>query len=314
MRRFGFGAPTGLPLPGESPGIVPQVEDYSGSSIGNLPIGQGLAVTPIQMVARLRRDRQRRQCWSKPRLVLDDEPGDGRRVISRRTAARVAAMLEGVLGPDGHRARGGGRRLRHRAARPAPPRRPRTAATPRTQFVASFIGFAPAATPRLLVAVIVDEPRAHTGGEVAAPAFEKIASFALPYLGIAPEVAPRLAAAGRPRIRAAMTLRELIAGAGDSTRAVAGGRRAIPRSTGACLPQRRASPPGALFFCVPGFSADGHDFAPEAVERGAAALVCERPLGLGVPEVVVRDVRAAMGPLAARVLRAPDRASCAWSA
>jgi UDP-N-acetylmuramoyl-L-alanyl-D-glutamate--2,6-diaminopimelate ligase len=58
--------------------------------------------------------------------------------------------------------------------------------------------------------------------------------------------------------------------------------------------------PGALFFCVPGFTSDGHDFAPDAVERGAAALVTERRLDLGVPEVVVDDVRAAMGPAAAR--------------
>ena len=58
--------------------------------------------------------------------------------------------------------------------------------------------------------------------------------------------------------------------------------------------------PGGLFFCVPGFKADGHDFAPDAVERGAAAVVCERPLGLAVPEVRVRSVRAAMGPAAAR--------------
>jgi UDP-N-acetylmuramoyl-L-alanyl-D-glutamate--2,6-diaminopimelate ligase len=58
--------------------------------------------------------------------------------------------------------------------------------------------------------------------------------------------------------------------------------------------------PGALFFCVPGFRSDGHDFAPAAVERGAVALVCQRPLGLGVPEVLVPDVRAAMGPAAAR--------------
>jgi UDP-N-acetylmuramoyl-L-alanyl-D-glutamate--2,6-diaminopimelate ligase len=58
--------------------------------------------------------------------------------------------------------------------------------------------------------------------------------------------------------------------------------------------------PGALFFCVPGFTRDGHDFAPEAVERGAVALVTERELELGVPEVVVDDVRAAMGPAAAR--------------
>jgi len=57
---------------------------------------------------------------------------------------------------------------------------------------------------------------------------------------------------------------------------------------------------GMLFFCVPGFRVDGHDFAPDAVARGAAALVCQRPLGLGVPEIVVDDVRAAMGPAAAR--------------
>jgi UDP-N-acetylmuramoyl-L-alanyl-D-glutamate--2,6-diaminopimelate ligase len=56
--------------------------------------------------------------------------------------------------------------------------------------------------------------------------------------------------------------------------------------------------PGALFFCVPGFRADGHDFAPDAVARGAVALVCERPLGLGVPELVVPSVRGAMGPAA----------------
>src|SRR5918998_304288 len=57
---------------------------------------------------------------------------------------------------------------------------------------------------------------------------------------------------------------------------------------------------GTLFFCVPGFTRDGHDFAPDAVAKGAAALVVQRPLGLGVPEVVVDDVRAAMGPVAAR--------------
>src|SRR6476619_1263001 len=57
---------------------------------------------------------------------------------------------------------------------------------------------------------------------------------------------------------------------------------------------------GALFFCVRGFRADGHDFAADAVSRGAVALVCERPLDLGVPEVIVEDVRGAMGEVAAR--------------
>src|SRR5436309_12083165 len=58
--------------------------------------------------------------------------------------------------------------------------------------------------------------------------------------------------------------------------------------------------PGTLFFCVPGFTRDGHDFAPDAIARGASALLVQRPLGLGVPEVVVDDVRAAMAPIAAR--------------
>ena len=62
----------------------------------------------------------------------------------------------------------------------------------------------------------------------------------------------------------------------------------------------RSVVPGTLFFCVPGFRADGHDFAPDAVARGAVALVCQRSLGLGVPEVIVDDVRAAMGPAAVR--------------
>src|SRR6185437_1841498 len=62
---------------------------------------------------------------------------------------------------------------------------------------------------------------------------------------------------------------------------------------------------GTLFFCVPGYTRDGHDFAPDAVARGAAALVVERPLNLGVPEVQVSSVRAAMAPAAARFHRDP---------
>src|SRR4051812_13846772 len=67
----------------------------------------------------------------------------------------------------------------------------------------------------------------------------------------------------------------------------------------------RAVEPGALFFCVPGFTRDGHDFAPEAVARGALAVVVQRPLGLGVPEVLVDDVRGAMAPAAARLAGDP---------
>src|SRR4051794_21989830 len=67
----------------------------------------------------------------------------------------------------------------------------------------------------------------------------------------------------------------------------------------------RAVEPGALFFCVRGFKADGHDFAPDAVDRGAAALVVERPLNLGVPEVEVADARSAMAELAGRFYGSP---------
>jgi UDP-N-acetylmuramoyl-L-alanyl-D-glutamate--2,6-diaminopimelate ligase len=69
----------------------------------------------------------------------------------------------------------------------------------------------------------------------------------------------------------------------------------------------RAVQAGSLFFCVSGFRADGHDFAAQAVERGAAALVVERSLGLGVPEVAVASARAAMAPLAARFYGLPSR-------
>jgi UDP-N-acetylmuramoyl-L-alanyl-D-glutamate--2,6-diaminopimelate ligase len=69
----------------------------------------------------------------------------------------------------------------------------------------------------------------------------------------------------------------------------------------------RSVTPGTLFFCVPGFKVDGHDFAPDAVARGAAALICARPLGLGVPEVVVPDVRAAMASAAARFYGDPTK-------
>ena len=74
--------------------------------------------------------------------------------------------------------------------------------------------------------------------------------------------------------------------------------------TSLALDNRRVEP-GTLFFAVPGFTRDGHDFAPDAVARGAAALVVERPLGLGVPEVQVPSVRAAMAPAAARLYGDP---------
>jgi UDP-N-acetylmuramoyl-L-alanyl-D-glutamate--2,6-diaminopimelate ligase len=106
-----------------------------------------------------------------------------------------------------------------------------------------------------------------------------------------------------------MTLRELIAGAGLDTPLPPGPDREGPVAglseedlmveVSDLAYRSESATPGSLFFCVPGFTADGHDFAADAVARGAVALVCERPLGVGVPELVVESVRDAMAPLAA---------------
>jgi len=87
---------------------------------------------------------------------------------------------------------------------------------------------------------------------------------------------------------------------------VLGGGAADVEITGLAYDSRRVTP-GTLFFAVPGFHFDGHDFAREAVAHGAVALVVERPLGLDVPEVVVDSVRSTMGPAAARFYGDPSR-------
>jgi cell division protein FtsI/penicillin-binding protein 2 len=186
VRRFGFGRPTGVDLPGESGGIVLRPEEYSGSSMGNLPIGQGIAVTPIQMAAAYSAIANN-GVLRRPHVVMGEET-PARRVLSAANARAVAKMLEGVLGPGGtaEEAAVPGYTLAGKTgtAEKADPR----GGYSKTKFIASFIGFAPARNPRLLVAVMVDEPQGQIyGGVVAAPAFEKIVSFALPYLRIPPD-------------------------------------------------------------------------------------------------------------------------------
>src|SRR5918998_6701629 len=83
---------------------------------------------------------------------------------------------------------------------------------------------------------------------------------------------------------------------------------APPAQVAALAYDNRRVTPGTVFFCVRGFTRDGHDFAADAVARGAVALVVDHPLGLGVPEIVVGDVRAAMAPAAARLHDDPTAA------
>jgi cell division protein FtsI (penicillin-binding protein 3) len=186
VRRFGFGSPTGVELPGEQRGIVPSWRDYSGSSLGNLPIGQGLAVTPMQMASAYQAIAMK-GVVHRPHIVVGDVPPP-KRVISARTATSVSRMLEGVLGSGGTatEAQVPGYRLAGKTGTAEKP--DEFGGYSKSKYVASFIGYAPARNPRLLVAVMVDEPQgAIYGGVVAAPAFEKIVSFALPYLGIPPD-------------------------------------------------------------------------------------------------------------------------------
>jgi cell division protein FtsI (penicillin-binding protein 3) len=191
ISRFGFGEPTGIDFPGEERGIVPVPKDYSGSTMGNLPIGQGLSVTPLQMMAGYAAIANGGTLIT-PHLVeavngerLPDDPG--RRVISRRTALQLREMFQGVLEPGGTASvEIPGYRL---AGKTGTAEKVVDGEYSETQFVASFVGFAPVENPEFLMAVIVDNPKAgnYYGGTVAAPAFGEIASFALPYLGVEPD-------------------------------------------------------------------------------------------------------------------------------
>src|SRR5579859_2373307 len=102
-----------------------------------------------------------------------------------------------------------------------------------------------------------------------------------------------------------MELDEVTAVLGGATRCPPDANWSIPISSLAY--DSRAVKPGALFFCVPGLRSDGHQFAPEALARGAAALVVERPLRTGVPEIVVPSARAAMAAVADLFFAHPSR-------
>jgi cell division protein FtsI (penicillin-binding protein 3) len=193
IRRFGFGDPTGIDFPGEERGIVPTPSEFSGSTMGNLPIGQGLAVTPMQMAAGYAAIANG-GILRPPQLVLE-EGGErvprpkGHRVISSKTAAQVKTMLEGVLAPGGTASEVSvpGYTL---AGKTGTAEVAENGGYSETKFVASFVGFAPAADPKLLVTVVVNQPQGDIyGGTVAAPAFGEIAKFAFQYLHIPPDQA-----------------------------------------------------------------------------------------------------------------------------
>ncbi|MBA2536003.1 MAG: penicillin-binding protein 2 [Actinobacteria bacterium] len=192
--RFGFGQATGLDYPGETSGIVLPPEKWSGSTIGNVPIGQGIAVTSLQM-ARAYAAIANRGVAVRPHIVerieaeRPREP-ERRRIISARTAAQLTDMLRGVVeegsGGEAHVSDYTVAGKTGTAAKPDPV----YGGYSETRYVSSFVGFVPSTAPRVVILVTVDEPRGNIwGGTVAAPPFAEIAEFALEYLDVPPDAA-----------------------------------------------------------------------------------------------------------------------------
>jgi cell division protein FtsI/penicillin-binding protein 2 len=192
IERFGFGRATGVEFPGESPGIVLPLEHWSGSSIGTIPIGQGIAVTPVQMAAAYAA-LANGGVWVQPHLVERIEGRarprvERRRVVTRVVSQQMLAMLRHVVDDQqgtGVLAAVPGYKVAGKTGTAA---KPDENGYSTWRYVASFVGIVPASDPRLVVLVTVDEPRNSIwGGVVAAPAFAQISRFALQYLEVRPD-------------------------------------------------------------------------------------------------------------------------------
>jgi cell division protein FtsI/penicillin-binding protein 2 len=190
MARFGFGRRTGIDYPGESRGLLPSY--WSGSTIGTVPIGQGVSVTGIQLASAYAAIANGGE-WIRPHLV-DHVAGrpparpKRRRILAPGVDYQLRTMLRGVVSDQG---------TAELAAIPgyAVAGKTGTAQKPGPNgyipgaYVATFVGMVPASRPRLLVLVTIDEPHGGIyGGIVAAPAFEQIASFDLQYLEVPPDL------------------------------------------------------------------------------------------------------------------------------
>lgn len=207
LRRFGLTERTGIGFPGESGGILPPPEEWSGTSMGTIPIGQGIAVTPLQMAAvfaTIAND----GVWIQPRLVRGIIGGDGRFVPSRPSVRRevvspwVARQVTRMLASAVEVGTGQQAQIPRFwvAGKTGTARKPLKGAPGYSdQYVASFIGFSPAARPAILVAAVLDEPETVFGGVAAAPLFKDVARFALARLRVAPARKPPVPPHAIPR-------------------------------------------------------------------------------------------------------------------
>jgi cell division protein FtsI (penicillin-binding protein 3) len=184
---FGFGEETGVDLWGEDRGVIPSFEEWSGSSIGNIPIGQGITVTPMRLAAGYAA-LANGGLEVTPYVARSSAPSEpGRRVISERTSSIVRGMLQGVVDEGtGHLAQIPGYTVAGKTgtAQKVDPE----AGSYGDEYVTSFIGYAPAKDPKYLTLMVVDEPQKDIFGEVvAAPAFQDVMGFTLSYYNVPPD-------------------------------------------------------------------------------------------------------------------------------
>ncbi len=192
IQKFGFGSKTGIDYPGEVPGIVLPPNEWSGTSILNIPIGQGVGVTLAQ-IAEAYGAIANRGRMVPPHLVkrvgtkVLTHPL-GQQILTPQAAEQVNLMLQKVVSDDGT-----GKEAKIPGYTVGGKTGTANKIDPNTgkyieSYVASFVGYAPATHPGIVVAVMVDEPTngSYYGGQVAAPAFEQIGQFALQHLHIAP--------------------------------------------------------------------------------------------------------------------------------
>jgi cell division protein FtsI (penicillin-binding protein 3) len=214
IRRFGFGEKTGLPLPGESPGLLRRTQRWTMVSPASISIGQEIGVTPLQVIRAVSAVAKGGELV-EPRIVkrvIDDEgqtvyePPQRKpvRVMSEKTAALLNEILKNVV------TRGTGTNAALAEYVAAGKTGTAQKAIGRGgyvdgRYVGSFAGYVPADQPRLAILVVIDEPRPeHYGGTVAAPAFREIAEGALRYLGVPPSL-PSRSIGVRPPLLAAFS-------------------------------------------------------------------------------------------------------------
>jgi cell division protein FtsI (penicillin-binding protein 3)/stage V sporulation protein D (sporulation-specific penicillin-binding protein) len=190
MSRFGFGQRTGIDFPGESPGLLPSY--WSGSTIGNVPIGQGVSVTSIQLASVYAAIANGGE-WIQPHLldhVVGEQPPalHRRRILAPGVDEELRTMLKGVVSDQGtaQLAAIPGYTV---AGKTGTAQKPGSHGYIPGAYVATFVGMVPERDPRLVVLVSVDEPHGGIfGGLVAAPAFAQIASFDLQELEVPPDL------------------------------------------------------------------------------------------------------------------------------